>query len=432
MNSPASEEVGTERADVVVCGAGVGGLAAAHALGALGLRVVVVEKQPRVSRIPKGEVLQPGALKILDEWGVAKRLEHQGAVRLSALVACEGRGDARMSLDYTQLPDATNWLLSADHESILVALAESLPETVGLRRGVTVREAVRDDTGRITGVTVREGGGTREILAPLVIAADGVSSRLRRAVGIEANRKDYPHRLVALDIPDVPGAAAEVTAYVTDRGLRMRYPLPGNRIRLYVQVEPDELRGMAHDAMRSWGDALIAELPDLATFEDQLRGSLHDRQTFPVARFVADGLSAPGMALVGEAAHSVHPMAAQGMNSAIYDAHALGACIADRSQSLEESDVDIALREYQLRRLPELLQIGKISHNAARMLTDLSWVGRTIGRRALRNTGANQRLSFTVMHNLAGLGLHRLSPFDRLCQLGLLPDPLARRRPGWA
>ncbi|MGW5648610.1 FAD-dependent oxidoreductase [Saccharopolyspora sp. NPDC003752] len=430
MSSPAFEEVGTERADVVVCGAGVGGLAAGHALGSLGLRVVVVEKQPRVPRIPKGEVLQPGALKILDAWGVTERLERQGSVRLSALVACEGRGDARMSLDYTQLPEATNWLLSADHESILGALAESLPETVGLRRGVTVREAVRDDTGRITGVTVREGGGAHEIRAPLVIAADGVSSRLRRAAGIDANRKDYPHRLVALDIPDVPGAAAEVTAYVTDRGLRMRYPLPGDRIRLYVQVEPDELRGMEQDAMRRWGDALIAELPDLAAFEDQLRGSLQNRQTLPVARFVADGLSAPGMALVGEAAHSVHPMAAQGMNSAIYDAHALSTCLADRS--LEASDVDIALVDYHRRRLPELRQIGKISHNAARMLTDLSWVGRTIGRRALRNTGANQRLSFTVMHNLAGLGLHRLSPFDRLCQLGLLPDPLARRRPGWA
>ncbi|MER5389628.1 NAD(P)/FAD-dependent oxidoreductase [Saccharopolyspora sp. NPDC002686] len=417
---------------VVVCGAGVGGLAAAHALGSLGLQVLVFEKQSRVPRVPKGEVLQPGALKILDTWGVTKFLEHRGAVRLSALVACGDSGKGRMSLDYTQLPDTTNWLLSADHESILTALVDSLPDNVSLYRGVTVRGTLHDDATRVAGLVVREAGSEREVPASLVIAADGVSSRLRRAAGIGADRKDYSHRLVALDIPDVPTAEKAVTAHVTDRGLRMRYPLPGDRIRLYVQAEPNELRGIDHDAMQRWGDALIAELPELAAFEDQLRSSLDDRQMLPVARFVADGLSAPGIALVGEAAHSVHPMAAQGMNSAIYDAHALGTCLAERALPLRAPDVDTALREYQERRLPELIQIGKISHNASRMLTDLSWVGRTVGRRALRNTGANQRLSFTVMHNLAGLGLHPLSPLDRLHQLGLLPDPRARRRPRWA
>ncbi|MDA3642519.1 FAD-dependent monooxygenase [Saccharopolyspora indica] len=430
MSAPVPEEITRDDADVVVCGAGVGGLAAAHALGSLGLRVLIAEKQPKVPRVPKGEVLQPGALKILDEWGVTKLLERQGAVRLSALIAGEGGGGGRMSLDYAQLPDETNWLLSADHESILGALVDGLPENVTLRRGVSVREALRDESGRITGLAVREAGSDRELRAPLVIAADGVSSKLRKAAGIGANRKDYPHRLVALDVPDVPGAEAAVAAYVTDRGLRMRYPLPGDRVRLYVQAEPDELRGMDHDGLQRWAGALIAELPELAAFEEQLRSSLAGRQLLPVGRFVADGLFAPGMALIGEAAHSVHPMAAQGMNSAIYDADALRGCLAGRC--LDASDVDTALREYQQRRMPELIQIGKISHNAARMLTDLSWVGRTLGRRALRNTGANQRLSFTVMHNLAGLGLHPLTPFDRLCQLGLLPDPRARRRPRWA
>jgi hypothetical protein len=66
------------------------------------------------------------------------------------------------------------------------------------------------------------------------------------------------------------------------------------------------------------------------------------------------------------------------------------------------------------------------------MLTDLSWLGRTLGRRALRHTGANQRLSYTVMHNMSGLGAHELTPLDRLHQIGLLPDPRARRRPAWA
>ena len=416
MSSPAPEH-----ADVVICGAGVAGLAAAHALGSSGRRVVVVEKRPAVPRIPKGEVLQPGALRVLDSWGISEVLESQGAVRLSALVAVESRG--RMSLDYAQLPEGANWLLSADHEQILTALAENLPGSVELRRGVAVQDVVRDDDGRIAGVALK---GAGEVRAPLVVAADGISSRLRRAAGIAADRKDYPHRLVALDVPDVADVAPEVVAHTTERGLRMRYPLPGNRVRLYVQIRPDDFRGLDATGTRRWTDSLLAELPELEAFADQLRECVADRQTLPVSHFTASAISAPGIALVGESAHSVHPMAAQGMNSAIYDADALSSCLA------EHSDVDAALVAYEARRLPEIAQIGKISHNASRMLTDLSWAGRAIGRRALRNTGANQRLSFTVMHNLAGLGLHPMSPFDRLCQLGLLPDPRSRRRPRWA
>ncbi|MDI2030378.1 NAD(P)/FAD-dependent oxidoreductase [Saccharopolyspora sp. TS4A08] len=408
-----------ENADAVVCGAGVGGLAAAHALGALGLRVVVVEKRATVPRIPKGEVLQPGALKILRAWGVSEVLEERGAVRLSRLVAVEARG--RMALDYSQLPDGSNWLLSADHESILEALADTLPDTVELRRGVPVSDVVRDG-GRIAGAALNDG----EIRAPLVVAADGISSRLRKAAGIEARRRDYPHRLVALDLADVPDAAPEVVAHTTARGLRMRYPLPGSRIRLYVQIQPDEFRGIDDVGLRGWTDSLLTELPELAEFEEQLRTAVEHRQTLPVSHFTAPAIAAPGIALVGESAHSVHPMAAQGMNSAIYDAHALSTGLAERS------DVDGALRDYQDRRLPEIEQIGTISHNASRMLTDLSWAGRAIGRRALRNTGANRRLSYQVMHNLAGLGLHPMTPFDRLCQLGLVPDPRSRRRPRWA
>ncbi|MFD0489483.1 hypothetical protein ACFQ0O_23495 [Saccharopolyspora spinosporotrichia] len=66
------------------------------------------------------------------------------------------------------------------------------------------------------------------------------------------------------------------------------------------------------------------------------------------------------------------------------------------------------------------------------MITDLSWVGRFAGRRALRGTGGNDRIRYTVMHTMSGLGVHPLTPLDRLHQLGVLPDPRARRLPAWA
>jgi len=419
------------RADVVVCGAGVAGLATAHALGTLGLEVLVVDKQSTFTTAAKGEVLQPGALNILRDWGVTARLEQRGALRLCRLVARDRVGRERMSLDYDRLPGATNWLLAQDHPLVLGALADGLPDTVQVRWGVLAGALSRAGDGRVTGVRLRDADVEEQVDAGLVVAADGVSSRLRKAVDVPANRTDYPHRLVALDIL---GADIEpdFTAYVTGRGLRLCYPLPGGRARLYVQTGPDELRGLDDDGLARWADGLVEDLPALAAFGDGLAESLKTRQLLPVSRFLAGRLTAPGLALVGESGHVVHPMAAQGMNSAIVDAHELAARIGGISARLEPGDVDLALAGYQAARLPNLAHTGQTSHNAARMLTDLSWLGRTLGRRALRYTGANQRLSYTVMHNMSGLGAHQLSPLDRLHQIGLLPDPRARRRPAWA
>ncbi|GAA3354928.1 NAD(P)/FAD-dependent oxidoreductase [Saccharopolyspora gregorii] len=416
-------------ADVVVCGAGVGGLAAACALGARGFRVLLLEKMAEPSRVAKGEVLQPGALRVLREWGVAQRLESRGGLRLARLVARDTAGAPLMALDYDRLREQERWLLAHDYPVILEALADRLDGSVEFRRGVLVRDLLRDADGRVAGVRVAEGGQEREVRASLVVAADGISSRLRKSAGIPAHRDEYPHRLAAFDIADAPRVEQDFSAYVSERGLRLRYPLPGGRVRLYVQVGADELRGLDSDGMAGWIEHLVRDTPALEPLADALRASSANRQVLPVSRFLAPGLGVPGLALVGETGHSVHPMAAQGMNTSITDAESLARHVGGESSP---AAVDAGIRSYEAERLPELVHIGRTSHNAARMITDLSWTGRVVGRRALRCTGGNDRLRYTVMHNMAGLGQHRLSLLDRLHQVGVLPDPRARRLPAWA
>ncbi|WP_433331025.1 FAD-dependent oxidoreductase [Spirillospora sp. CA-294931] len=410
-------------ADAVVCGAGAGGLAAACALGGLGLQVLLVEKQLKPRPIAKGEVLQPGALRILRQWGVAQRLERLDAVRLAQLVARDPFGQSLMALDYHQLNTDDPWLLAHDHPTILAALADSLPANVEVRRGVLVERPLRADDGRVLGVRLAEDGRGYDVHAALVVAADGVSSRLRRAIGIDPRRAEYPHRLVSFDVSDAPETPNAFTAYVAERGLRLCYPLPGGRVRLYAQVKPDELRGADAARLARWARGLLDEVPALKPLTDPLMANLDARQLFPVGRFLTPRLAAPGLALLGESAHAVHPMAAQGMNSSIADAECLARAVASHGTT------DDALRAYQRERLPNLVHIGRMSHNAAVMLTDTSWRGRLLGRRAARNTGANPRLRRIVTFNMSGLGVHTLTPLDRLHQIGLLPDPRAHDVP---
>jgi 2-polyprenyl-6-methoxyphenol hydroxylase-like FAD-dependent oxidoreductase len=142
-----------------------------------------------------------------------------------------------------------------------------------------------------------------------------------------------------------------------------------------------------------------------------------------VYRLRAQRLSVPGLALVGETAHAVHPMAAQGVNSSLSDAETLSAALAG------ESTVDRALEAYQAARRPRLDHIATVSHNAARMITALSGAPKLLGARMMRRTAANPRLLRQTAGNLSGTDVRPLTFVDRLYQLGLLVDRHANTPP---
>jgi 2-polyprenyl-6-methoxyphenol hydroxylase-like FAD-dependent oxidoreductase len=406
--------------DVVVCGAGVGGLASAHALGRLGLDVVVLDRLRAPSTVAKGELLQPEAVAVLDGWGLLPALHAGGTVSVDRLAIRDPAGRPLLGLDYRSLPGAYHEILCTGYPNVLRALSDGLPAVpagrVTVRRGVLAEEALRDRGGRVTGVRVVEAGRRRDVRARLVVAADGLSSRLRRSAGLDARRADYDHRLAAFEIP-TGAVEAEICAYRSDRGLRLVYPLPGGRCRLYVQVRPDEMRGLDE---RAWCDRLLAETPALAPLADGLRHGLRTRQVLAVHRLRAQMLSAPGIALVGEAAHAVHPMAAQGMNSSLTDAVELAAAVAGASPAATPDAVDRALRDYHHARRGHLDHVATVSHNAARMLTTTAGLARRVGRRMMRHTAANPRLLRLTVGNMSGVELRPLTAMDRLYQLGVV------------
>ncbi len=421
--------------DVIVCGAGVAGLATARALDLAGLRVLLLDKQRVPVPIAKGEVLQPSSVRILRSWGVLPRLLDRGAVPLGRLMVRDADGRRLMLFDYRTMPGADRLLFSLDYPEILAALRESLGERVEFWSGALVEGLIRDGR-RVAGVRVSWQGQTRELTAPLVVAADGRSSKLRRAAGIDTTSTEYAHRLLSFDIDGVPEAAPEVTSYLTGQGLRLAYPLPGARMRLYAQVRPDTLRGTGKERaelLEQWCRELLDGTPALRPLEERLRDSFGSRQLLNLWRFTATVLAVPGLALVGEAAHCVHPMAAQGMNTAIADAEALAACLTERGFAARPAPAsgDRALQAYQAQRTVWVRHMDRMSHDATRMITQLSRSGQAIGRRVLRRMDGNPRLRYQATYNMAGLGIRPFSVLDRLHQLGL-PDPRARRVPDWA
>ncbi|GIJ43828.1 hypothetical protein Val02_07140 [Virgisporangium aliadipatigenens] len=385
--------------DVVVCGAGAAGLAAAHALGLLGLRVLVLERRTAPSGVAKGELLQPESIGALDGWGVLPALYDAGVGALARIRVRDPLGAPLLTLDYDTLGGAYRRIGCVPYPTLLRAFAERLAPTVELRRNVRVVEPLRNGGGRVNGVRVADGETIHDIPARLVVAADGVSSRLRTALLMPARRRRYDHSLLTLELRGA-GVAEEVSAHRTPRGLRLLYPLPDGRVRLYAQVGRDEFRGGTGD-LNAWADRLLADTPALAPLAGPLREGLHRRQLFAVYRVDARALAAPGFVLVGEAAHAVHPVAAQGVSAALADAWALAAHLA-AAGGIEAAAVDRALRGYAHERMTRHARTATLGHDLARMLTGTGGLPRLLGTRTLRRAATNPG---AILGELAGVAM---------------------------
>jgi geranylgeranyl reductase family protein len=176
-------------ADVVVVGAGPGGATTAYYLAQAGLDVLVLEK----SRFPRekvcGDGLTPRAVKALVGMGVDVGPD-AGWARNKGLRVIGG--GLRLELDWPDLASYPDFGLvrpRLDFDQLLADRAQKAGAR--LREGVTVTGATTSRSGRVTGVTAKVDGQEQTFRAPLVVAADGGSSRLALSVGI-TKRDDRP------------------------------------------------------------------------------------------------------------------------------------------------------------------------------------------------------------------------------------------------
>jgi 2-polyprenyl-6-methoxyphenol hydroxylase-like FAD-dependent oxidoreductase len=414
--------------DIVVCGAGAGGLAAALLFGLHGRRVLLLDKLTDTVETFKGELLQPGSLSTLDSIGILESLRTAGARTIYRLVSADSQGEQLCSMDYRWLPGPYNHCLTHTYRGILENFIAALPSSVDFVRGVSVSRAVHDDSGRVNGVEFRDGDTTERVLAPLVIAADGYSSKLRGQLGIKVKALSYDHQVVALDLVDEPHLVTQATTLITPEGMRVMYPMPDNGGRLYLQIPKGLVNRIGKAGLPRWIDDALAACPPLAPLTDSIQQSVATSKVLSARRFVAPVFHADGMPLVGDSAHAVHPMAGQGMNAAIADAAALAGAF-----SLVDLDdlaaADRALAAYDLVRHAEVRTLAEFSHRFAEMFTGTrSRLGLARSRYLLGCHGRNERLCYKIMHNISGLGYQRFTVMDRLQQLGV-PDRNAHRLP---
>lgn len=186
----------------------------------------------------------------------------------------------------------------------------------------------------------------REIIGRLLIAADGGESRVRQAAGIGVTRWDYEqHALVASVTTKF--AQEDITwQQFTPTGPLAFLPLSGNNASLVWYNTPDNVKRLLAQDDETFMAELKSTFPDALGEIDQLLS----RGAFPLRRQHAQEYVLEGLALAGDAAHMIHPLAGQGVNIGLLDAAALSEVILAAANTGEDITELALLKEYEKQR----------------------------------------------------------------------------------
>jgi ubiquinone biosynthesis UbiH/UbiF/VisC/COQ6 family hydroxylase len=331
------------RFDVAVVGAGVAGLATALGLAQKGLKVGLIGPRPRIHR-PSDEApfdariyaLAPGSAALLERLGVWGRVD---AGRICPVERMRVFGDAGDELTFDAYAATVERLATIVEES---ELARVLDAACDYQPAITRIEAsFRGLRARQEGADIELDDG-RHVSAALLVGADGASSAVRAAAGISAELKPYRHTALVANFQCERPHLNTAWQWFTDEGIVALLPMAGDRVSL-VWSAPEELA----PRLQALSPAAFAER--VTARSRHVLGTLTPMgpvHAFPLRLLTVRRLVGPALALVGDAAHVVHPLAGQGLNLGLQDVEALLVTVGGREAFRSAGD-PVVLRRYE-------------------------------------------------------------------------------------
>jgi geranylgeranyl reductase family protein len=305
--------------DVIVVGAGPAGAVSAMALAQKGYDVLVLDRQPFPRDKICGDAVPAGAIDLLYSLGMEEKIRAAGFYHIDKIRLVSPKGhamDADLDEHHHKARSAIVPRLQFD------ALLQQHAIDCGAEFQVAqVKEPIVED-GRVCGVQARWNGGLKEVRAPVVIGADGVTSVIARALRPDAHEDG--HRAVALRayVEDIEELAHEVEFYLYDEilpGYAWIFPLAEGQANVGLGMRLDIFREEGHNLKE-----MLERFLEMPEIRKRLRpgSKVHDIATwqlnFGSQRNIRRAYD--GAMLVGDAAGLINPLTGGGIYNAIMSA----------------------------------------------------------------------------------------------------------------
>ncbi len=366
-----------QRADVVIGGAGFAGLALGIALRqGLGDSFTVIVADPALGRAMSNDMrasaIAAAARRLFEAVGVWQVVEPQAQPILDMVVTDSKLDDAVRPTFLTfggEVEDGEPFAHMVENRHVIDALVAKANE-LGVRLRPTA-VAGFDHAPRAIDVRLADG---ETIAARLLVGADGARSAIRERADIATHGWNYDQSAIVTTVAHEREHHGRAEEHFLPAGPFATLPLTGKRCSI-VWTES------AHEAQR------IVALPDAefhAELEKRFGLRLGDievagpRRAFPLGLHTARSFIAERLALVGDAAHVIHPIAGQGLNMGLRDVAALAESIADAARlGLDPGGPDVLARYQRWRRF-DTMSMGVATDGLNRLFSNKSDVLRLV------------------------------------------------------
>lgn len=371
-----------ERYQVVIAGAGLVGAAAALALSRQGLRVALVERQPAAAPTAIWDTriyaISPASQRFLEQIEAWQRMD---ASRMQPVFRMDVAGDAAGAIRLDAYESGVSHLAAIVESGRLQhALWQALQADGNVALHCPAEIASLKWGVPYSTLTLADGTALE---AELIVGADGAASRIREWAGLGSTTTPYGQSGVVANFECELPHRGTAFQWFFDSDILAWLPLSGQANPQYQPTgDSHSLSGgnrlsMVWSTQSAHADELLKL--DAGLLAEKVRQAGHDRlgalrlltpaAAFPLRLIKVQTPVAPGVVLIGDAAHGVHPLAGQGVNLGFGDVEALVAALAQQHRRIRCGDVRV-LNAYARQRAEPVQRMQKLTHGLHHLFAD--------------------------------------------------------------